>query len=46
VTASSTIELTLIRTPAGSPRLWLTISVLMLSSSPRRTPCGATSSRL
>ena len=45
VTASSTIEFTLIRTPEGRPLLWLAISLLMLSISPLRTPCGATSSR-
>ena len=44
--ASSTMELTLICTPAGSPALALRISVSIRSISPDRTERGATKSRL
>ena len=45
MTRSSTIELTLIFTPAGRPAFLFAISWSMASMMPLRMPSGATSSR-
>ncbi len=45
MTASSTIELTLIRTYASRPARWCSISWWIRATRPARSECGATSRR-